>query len=167
MTLMEQWDQLAKEKSKNEKMAQQFWLDYYAQEKEVYAKMLAEPDKVYEGTVQELADEFGMSTVYFGAFLDGINESIKEPNPVDQIVEDSHVKVEIDPEKLYYNMVANSADWLYKLPEWDNILTKERQAELYKQQKQSKIVRRKGPKIGRNDPCPCGSGKKYKFCCGR
>jgi uncharacterized protein YecA (UPF0149 family) len=26
------------------------------------------------------------------------------------------------------------------------------------------IVR--GPKIGRNDPCPCGSGKKYKKCCG-
>jgi SEC-C motif-containing protein len=25
---------------------------------------------------------------------------------------------------------------------------------------------RKGPKIGRNDPCPCGSGKKYKKCCG-
>ena len=24
-----------------------------------------------------------------------------------------------------------------------------------------------GPKIGRNDPCPCGSGKKYKNCCGR
>ena len=28
-------------------------------------------------------------------------------------------------------------------------------------------VRREGPKIGRNDPCPCGSGKKYKHCCGR
>ena len=26
---------------------------------------------------------------------------------------------------------------------------------------------RKGAKIGRNDPCPCGSGKKYKNCCGR
>lgn len=26
---------------------------------------------------------------------------------------------------------------------------------------------RKGPKVGRNDPCPCGSGKKYKKCCGR
>ncbi len=24
-----------------------------------------------------------------------------------------------------------------------------------------------GPKVGRNDPCPCGSGKKYKKCCGR
>ena len=26
---------------------------------------------------------------------------------------------------------------------------------------------RQTPKIGRNDPCPCGSGKKYKRCCGR
>src|SRR5688500_11857814 len=25
----------------------------------------------------------------------------------------------------------------------------------------------KGPKVGRNDPCPCGSGKKYKQCCGK
>ena len=28
-------------------------------------------------------------------------------------------------------------------------------------------VRHEGPKVGRNDPCPCGSGKKYKKCCGR
>ena len=28
-------------------------------------------------------------------------------------------------------------------------------------------VRRQGKKVGRNDPCPCGSGKKYKQCCGR
>ena len=27
-------------------------------------------------------------------------------------------------------------------------------------------VRRETPKVGRNDPCPCGSGKKYKKCCG-
>jgi len=26
---------------------------------------------------------------------------------------------------------------------------------------------RTGPKVGRNDPCPCGSGKKYKQCCGK
>jgi preprotein translocase subunit SecA len=26
---------------------------------------------------------------------------------------------------------------------------------------------RMGPKVGRNDPCPCGSGKKYKQCCGK
>lgn len=28
-------------------------------------------------------------------------------------------------------------------------------------------VRRDTPKVGRNDPCPCGSGKKFKKCCGR
>jgi len=30
-----------------------------------------------------------------------------------------------------------------------------------------KTVRRQADKIGRNDPCPCGSGKKYKKCCGK
>ena len=48
-------------------------------------------------------------------------------------------------------------------------LTEEEQAEqkeLYKEQKASQTVRNEGPKIGRNDPCPCGSGKKYKKCCG-
>ena len=28
-------------------------------------------------------------------------------------------------------------------------------------------IRREGPKVGRNDPCPCGSGRKYKQCCGK
>jgi preprotein translocase subunit SecA len=28
-------------------------------------------------------------------------------------------------------------------------------------------VLRQGPKVGRNDPCPCGSGKKFKQCCGK
>ena len=28
-------------------------------------------------------------------------------------------------------------------------------------------IRRTQPKVGRNDPCPCGSGKKFKRCCGR
>ena len=33
--------------------------------------------------------------------------------------------------------------------------------------KKISIVRREAPKVGRNDPCPCGSGKKYKNCCGQ
>lgn len=28
-------------------------------------------------------------------------------------------------------------------------------------------IRREAPKVGRNEPCPCGSGKKYKKCCGK
>ncbi len=34
------------------------------------------------------------------------------------------------------------------------------------QQRQTQVVRTQ-PKVGRNDPCPCGSGKKYKQCCGK
>jgi preprotein translocase subunit SecA len=33
--------------------------------------------------------------------------------------------------------------------------------------KNQQPLKREGEKIGRNDPCPCGSGKKYKKCCGR
>ncbi len=32
--------------------------------------------------------------------------------------------------------------------------------------KQSRTIKRETPKVGRNDPCPCGSGKKYKKCHG-
>ncbi|SHH98507.1 preprotein translocase subunit SecA [Ferrimonas marina] len=32
---------------------------------------------------------------------------------------------------------------------------------------QQAVAQRQGPKVGRNDPCPCGSGKKYKQCCGK
>ncbi|MFP4459975.1 MAG: preprotein translocase subunit SecA [Candidatus Zixiibacteriota bacterium] len=34
-------------------------------------------------------------------------------------------------------------------------------------QKKTAPIKKEGPKVGRNDPCPCGSGKKYKHCCGR
>ncbi|OQX88703.1 hypothetical protein B6D60_01480 [candidate division KSB1 bacterium 4484_87] len=33
--------------------------------------------------------------------------------------------------------------------------------------KKVETYHRETPKVGRNDPCPCGSGKKYKKCCGR
>jgi curved DNA-binding protein CbpA len=36
-----------------------------------------------------------------------------------------------------------------------------------KEEERAEPVRRSTPKVGRNDPCPCGSGKKYKFCHGR
>ena len=42
----------------------------------------------------------------------------------------------------------------------------EKRKELYKEQKASGTIR-KEKKVGRNDPCPCGSGKKYKKCCGK
>ncbi|MBQ2288530.1 MAG: SEC-C domain-containing protein [Lachnospiraceae bacterium] len=167
MSLMNKWEELATSFNNNAQMQQKFWTNYYLQEKEIYAKLLENPEEVHEGTVQELADKFEMDLVLFGGgFLDGINDSLKEKNPVDTLEADTQVKIDIDLEKLYYNMVAAKADWLYELPQWDNLISAERRQELYKAQKRSMIIV-KGKKIGRNEPCPCGSGKKYKQCCGR
>ena len=63
-------------------------------------------------------------------------------------------------------MCAVEAEWLYTLPEWDGILSVETRKELHKKYKKSKTIV-KEHKVGRNDPCPCGSGKKYKKCCGK
>ena len=166
MSLMKDWDELAAKYNTNQQVAQKFWTDYYMKEKAVYEQILTAPVQSYEGTVAELAEKFGMDVVYFGAFLDGINESIKEPNPVSEIEADSVVKIDVDLEKLYYNMVAAKADWLYNLPQWNDLLPEDKRTELYKAQKKSMTIV-KGKKIGRNDPCPCGSGRKYKQCCGR
>lgn len=41
------------------------------------------------------------------------------------------------------------------------------QTQVPQRQNKPQTVRRETPKVGRNDPCPCGSGKKYKHCCGK
>ncbi|MCR5793147.1 MAG: SEC-C domain-containing protein, partial [Lachnospiraceae bacterium] len=94
----------------------------------------------------------------------GINDSLKTPNPIEEMEEDTEVSLDFDVELLYKNMVGAKADWLYELPQWDDILTPERRKELYLEEKKSGTIV-KDKKIGRNDPCPCGSGKKYKQCC--
>lgn len=166
MSLMQDWENIVAQYSQDAQSQQKFWTNYYLKEKEVYEQLLTQPVEVVTGTVKELAEKYGMETPLMLGFLDGINESIKEPNPIESLEEDSTVTLDIDLEKLYYNMVGAKADWLYELPQWEGLLTEERRKELYKEQKSSTTIV-KGKKIGRNDPCPCGSGKKYKFCCGK
>ena len=48
-----------------------------------------------------------------------------------------------------------------------NVETPAQVAEAQRTQAGKKTVQRAAAKVGRNDPCPCGSGKKYKQCCGR
>ena len=115
----------------------------------------------------ELAEKFEVEVLVMVGFLDGINESLKTPNPIEEMTEDTVVSLDYDTELLYKNMVEAKATWLYELPQWDAILTAEKRAELYKEQKASGTVRREAVKVYPNDPCPCGSGKKYKKCCGR
>lgn len=166
MALLQEWREYAYGVDLNSREGKAIWDKYFEQEKVVYEQLLAAPDEVVTGTVQELADKYNMELSYMVGFLDGINESLKEPNPIEEMEADTTVKLPIDLEQLYYHMVEAKADWLYEMPVWDNLLTPQRRKELYREQKKSgTIVKQK--KVGRNDPCPCGSGKKYKFCCGR
>ena len=165
-TLLETWRNLAYGDGLDDKKKEELWTNYFTIEKGIYEKILSNPTEVVEGTVKELAEKYGTEVLIMTGFLDGINESLKVENPIEELEDTTEVSLEYDPEKLYKNMVDAKADWLYNLEEWDNLLTPERRKELYKEQKLSGTVI-KEKKVGRNDPCPCGSGKKYKYCCGR
>ena len=166
MALLETWRKLAYETEMDQKQASEFWGGYFQLEKGIYENILSTPETVVKGTVKELADKFGVEVLMMVGFLDGINDSLKVANPIETMEEDTEVSLDYDKEKLYYNMVGAKADWLYELPQWDAILTPEKRKELYKNQKASGTVRT-AKKIFPNDPCPCGSGKKYKKCCGK
>jgi Uncharacterized protein conserved in bacteria len=166
MGLLEQWREYAYNGNLNKQEANMLWAQYFAVEKEIYIELLADPSSIVSGTVKELADKYNTNIMTMVGFLDGIDESLKEANSIENdLTEDTKVKIDIDLEKLYYNMVAAKADWLYQLPNWETLLTEERRKEIYKEQKISGTVV-KDKKVGRNDPCICGSGKKYKKCCG-
>ena len=167
MALLEKWTKMAYNEQEDKNKLQKLWADYFEVEKEIYRKLLADPDTVVTGTVEELAEKYETDIMTMTGFLDGINDSLVKPNPIDTMTEKTEVSLEFDKENLYKNMVAAGAVWLYGLEEWNDIFDAEKQKALYKEQKQSQTVRNEGPKIGRNDPCPCGSGKKYKKCCGK
>ena len=166
MALLKQWRDMAYDEKANKGDIQRFWAKYFNIEKEIYEQLLEDPDTEVKGTVKELAEKYGQDVMTMTGFLDGINDSLVEPNPIEEMEEDTVVSLKFDKEKLYKNMVDAKADWLYELPQWDAIFSKERQKELYLEQKKSGTIVN-GPKIGRNAPCPCGSGKKYKKCCGK
>ena len=166
MTLLEKWRKAAYNEQEDSQKLKELWDDYFKKEKSIYEKILKNPDDVVTGTVAELAKKYKVSQMIMTGFLDGINDSLVKPNPIETMEADTEVNLGFDKALLYKNMVAAGADWLYGLEEWNDIFDADTQAALYKEQKQSQTVRNEGPKIGRNDPCPCGSGKKYKKCCG-
>ncbi len=166
MALLEQWRAYAYNEEANAGDLQRFWQRYFDKETSVYEQLLADPDTEVKGTVKELAEKFNIEVMAMTGFLDGINDSLVTPNPIETMEEDTVVSLKFDKALLYKNMVKAKADWLYGLPQWDKIFTEEEQKALYREQKASTTVR-VGKKIGRNEPCPCGSGKKYKHCCGK
>ncbi len=166
MALLEQWRSMAYNEDADRNQLQKMWNNYFNEEKGIYIELLKNPNEVVKGTVKELADKFGVTVMTMTGFLDGINDSLVTPNPIEEMEEDTEVQLGFDLERLYKNMVAAEADWLYELEEWEAIFDADKRKALYKEQKSSTTIV-KGDKVYPNDPCPCGSGKKYKKCCGK
>ena len=163
MAYYDDWVELAKSQDTKEKH-EVFWKDYYDREKTVYEAILSQPDEPISGTFAALSDRFEMDRPIFAGFLDGINASLKKGYDIDTVKGNSKIVLDADFEKLYFNMLEAKADWLYTLRQWDGVLSAEKRAEIERSWKQSHTA--VSHKVGRNQPCPCGSGKKYKRCCG-
>lgn len=164
MGLYAQWTKFTQDDS-GQLGSNNFWNEYFAMEKLAYEQILGNRLNKFEGRLDELAAEFSMEPTIFVGFLDGINTSLTQELDIESLNEDTVLSSEIDYEKLYWNMHEAKADWLYNLEQWDGILSSEKRDEITKEFRLSKMA--VSTKVGRNDPCPCGSGKKYKKCCGK
>ena len=165
MSLYSQWTDMVVDYVKNHGEAA-FWKEYGAIEKSVYTKVLANHKNVIKGTFNGLAKEYGVDNIFFMGFLDGVNESLENHINLEEIEENTELELKINFEKLYFNMLDAKADYLYELPQWEAIFSKEKRKEIQASYRDSKTIVNEN-KIGRNDPCACGSGKKYKKCCGK
>ncbi len=164
MSIYEQWREIA-DAERTPQENESFWKDYFLKEKDNYAYILGNNLKTLKGELNELASTFNMDNVTFTGFLDGINTSLVQEIDLESLEETTVLDAEIDYEKLYFNMLDAKAEWLYNLPEWEDILSVERRKEITTEYRKAGIAI--SSKVGRNDPCPCGSGKKYKKCCGK
>ncbi len=163
MSLYTKWRKLAEEE-RDQDDYNAFWGDYLPKEQAIYEVILGDPTTHVSGVVSTLAKKYNMDSATFVGFLDGINSSLLEEIDLENLKATNKVTLEVDLEKLYFNMLDAKADWLYNLPEWDELLSDDQKRDIKKTYNATKTVV-KAKKIGRNDPCPCGSGKKYKQCC--
>lgn len=165
MSLYKNWTDMVVEYVKT-KGEEAFWDEYSEIESSIYKEVLGNHNSVKTITIADLAKEQDTTLEFAMGFIDGINDSLKTEFKLETIEADTELAIDIDFEKLYYNMHDAKADYLYSLPQWDAIFSVEKRKEIEKACKDAKTIKNEN-KIGRNDACPCGSGKKYKKCCGK
>ena len=162
MSLIQDWQDLIQ--SQTDETFEAFWKEYAEGEQTLYTAMLEGHDEKYTGTIKDLAEKYGVRPVIVMGFLDGIQSSLNKAFDLDKLKDNDVFTLDIDFEKLYFNMHKAKANHLFSLPAWEQVLSVPKMAEIVKSYRRTLQVKRP-KKIGRNDPCPCGSGKKYKYCC--
>lgn len=170
MTYYEAWIDNS-ENVKDQTSYTQYINAYYSLERDAYDKILSSyPDnsELTSGKASELAKKLGFNKDtmdIFVGFLDGIKSSLNNDLDVEGVNDDTDITLDINYEKLFYNMRDAKATWLFKLPAWKKVLDEDKISEITREYREANIAH--STKIGRNDPCTCGSGKKYKNCCGK
>jgi uncharacterized protein YecA (UPF0149 family) len=162
LSLFSEWSERFNGDDKSPESKRQYY-EYLEKETEIYKELLKNSETTEKGALKELAEKFGTDEVLFTGFLDGINTSLNTELDMEELTENSEIELCIDYEKLYFNMHKAKAKWLYSLEEWEDVLSGDERARILNEYRSTVIV--KSDKFGRNDPCPCGSGKKYKNCC--
>lgn len=166
MKLYEMWQNLC-EQHGEEPARTAFWQGYYQVETEAYKIILAQKSFAITGTAAEAAEKLGLENAILAGFLDGANTSFEKgltEEELKELEDTTPLSLTLLPEKLYYNMLNARAKWLYTLPEWEGVLSAEKRKEITRVWRNDNMAT--SQKVGRNDPCTCGSGKKYKNCCG-
>ena len=165
MSLYKQWTDMVVEyvKARGE---QAFWNEYMEIERTIYKEILSKHSENFTFTIKDLAEKQNTTVEFVMGFVDGINDSLKNPLDLEKLTAEEEITLDVDLEKLYFNMLDAKAEYLYNLPQWEGIFSAEKRKEIQKKYRESVMVRNEN-KIGRNDPCPCGSGKKYKKGCGK
>ncbi len=92
MGLLQEWREKAYSQTTDKKILQKFWSEYFLIEKGVYEQLLTNPDEVVKGTVKELAEKYNLDLMIMVGFLDGIDDSLKVPNPIEELSEDTDRK---------------------------------------------------------------------------
>jgi preprotein translocase subunit SecA len=165
MSLYKNWTDMVVEYVKHKGEAA-FWREYGEIERKIYTDLLANHEQAVKTTIKNLAEKYDTTEEFLMGFIDGINDSLKEKYELESLSADSEIELNIDFEKLYFNMLDAKADYLYELPQWEGIFSREKRRDIQFNWRDSKMVVNEN-KVGRNDPCTCGSGKKYKKCCGK
>ena len=164
MSLYKEWSDLIENQTTETFDA--FWEKYSSTEQRIYQGILSDKNPLVTGSFRALAEKYEADPVIFMGFLDGIQTSLRTPFELEPITEDSDLSLDIIWDQLFYNMINAQADYLFGLEEWDGLLSLDERNEIADKWRRSRtVVKEKEP--GRNDPCPCGSGKKYKKCCGK
>lgn len=164
MSLYAQWNAILQGEGWTNAQSDEFWTAYLSHEKSIYERLLGEKINKIEGTLKSFAEANDLEPTLALGFIDGIHTSFEESIDLENMDENTELNHTINFEKLFFNMHQAKADWLYGLEAWQDILSAEDQKRI-KEEYQESIVYRAPHKLGRNEPCICGSGKKYKKCC--